>query len=494
MWRRGARFDISYTAPVPRDLSSIAHVLGGELLVAGGAEASTPVDAAVRLDEFAVVGHPSYATLVVGSAGAVEAALKAGDERSLALTGTVLVVGGDRPALRELFRAKDACAIVVDEAGDELLHARLVALLAADRAAEDRLVTTGTKVLTQVARRGGAQGVVAQLAHRIDGWAVLLDAHGQTITTAGAGGLHVKDAVTVAFHRPVRLRHRGLQVHPVGADEDLTGYLVISSRNSSTSRSRDLASQAAALLDLILRTHDYTGTERLGREVMMGTLLAGGPAASALLRRWGVHEPSLTAFVLTARSRSVDLERLVIRWLDELGAVHMVTADRGTVQGFVRDDQSDALAERVQNSTTQPRLPLRLGLGTPAPTDALTRSVAEAGQAHEVAVADGRDAVRYQTLPTVAYVLDRLDPVDARRLATVLDPLRDDDGTHGELTRTLRNFLAHNGSWGITAEKLGVHRQTLASRIRRIEELTGLSMSSPDDRAAAWLALRALER
>jgi purine catabolism regulator len=38
-----------------------------------------------------------------------------------------------------------------------------------------------------------------------------------------------------------------------------------------------------------------------------------------------------------------------------------------------------------------------------------------------------------------------------------------------------------------------VHRQTLAARIRRIEDLSGLSMSNPDDRTAAWLAIRALE-
>ncbi|MCW2561397.1 MAG: hypothetical protein JWP55_5361, partial [Mycobacterium sp.] len=33
----------------------------------------------------------------------------------------------------------------------------------------------------------------------------------------------------------------------------------------------------------------------------------------------------------------------------------------------------------------------------------------------------------------------------------------------------------------------------LTTRIRRIEELTGLSMSNPDDRTAAWLAIRALQ-
>jgi purine catabolism regulator len=86
-----------------------------------------------------------------------------------------------------------------------------------------------------------------------------------------------------------------------------------------------------------------------------------------------------------------------------------------------------------------------------------------------------------------------LDGVDGNRLAGVLDPLRDSSGSHGELTRTLKTYLSEHGVWGVTAQKLGVHRQTLTNRIRRIEELTALSMSNPDDRAAAWLALRALE-
>ena len=345
-----------------------------------------------------------------------------------------------------------------------------------------------------MARRGGAEAVVAELAHRIDGWAVLLDAHGQVITTAAAGGLHVKDAVAVAFNRPVRVRHPGLQVHPVGSGEDLSAYLVVSSRDHSTSYSRDLASQAAALLDLKLRSHDHSVTERLGRETMVATLLTGGPEASALLRRWGVHESSLTGFVLTSRSKSVDLERIVLRWFDEIGAVHVLSEDRGRIVGFIRTDKADELVARAESFLDEARIALRLGLGSPAPTDGLARTAAEARQAHEIAVADARTAVHYQAMPTVSYVLDRLDGVDGNRLAAVLDPLRDGAGTHGELTRTLKTFLAEHGAWGATAARLDVHRQTLAGRIRRIEELTALSMSNPDDRAAAWLALRALER
>lgn len=475
-----------------RRLDSVAETLGATL-VAGRVDPSLPVDAAVPLADFAVVGNPAYATLVTAPGADLVAALRRGDARSEALAGAVLVTTSDGGELHETIRAAGVTALLGARLDPAALLPSLVALLAADQAAEDRLVTTGTKVLTQVARRGGARAVVAELARRIDGWAVLLDAHGQVIATAGAGGLHVQDATAVAFHRPVRVRHPGLQVHPVGPDEDLTAHLVVASRESSTSRSRDLASQAAALLDLVLRTHDHTGTERLGRAVMVDTLLAGGAEASALLQRWGVRERSLTAFALSSRSKGVDLERLATRWLDELGAVHVITESHERVLGFLRDDHVDGFARRVDEFLLDGRTVLRLGLGSSVPTDALARSAGEARQAHESAVADGRSVVSYRALPTVAYVLDRLDAGAAARLSAVLDPLRDADGAHGVLLQTLRVYLVEHGALGATAAALGVHRQTLASRLHRIEESTGLSLESPDDRTAAWLAVRVLD-
>jgi PucR family transcriptional regulator, purine catabolism regulatory protein len=482
-----AGFDTSYNRPVSRDIASLARSLGGRL-VAGVLDTGTPVDGVVRLSGFSLVGHASFATLVVASAPEIAAVFGGDDPRADALRSAVVVTHGDDHALLALLEEAGVTAVVGTAEPEEVLLPALTALLAVDQAAEDRAVTSAMKVLTLAARRGGVSGVVAELAHRIDGWAVLLDRHGQVITTAGAGGLHVQDAVAVALGRPVRVRHRSLQVHAVGPGEDLSAQLIVSPRTESSSRARELGSQTAALLDLVLRTDDPTRTERLGRGVLMEVLLAGGEPAASLLRRWGVHETTLTAFALTARSASVDVERLVSLWLNELGAAHVLTQSQGVVTGFLRDDHVDEVGARVEAYSSA----LFLGVGVSAPTDALASSASEAAQALEAARAEGRRVVHYSSIPTIAFVLDRLPEADNRRLARLLDPLRDPAGVHGDLLETLRVFLAENGAWGAAADRLGIHRQTLATRVQRIEALVGLSLADADDRTAAWLALRAV--
>ncbi len=474
------------------DLDAVVRHVGGSL-VSHRFPGRTPVDGASKLSEYVVVGSPVFVTLVTGTVDELRDRLTL-REAAAVMAQAVFVSEHDDPHLRELLAEHSMTAILGTEASGETLEAKLSSLLAEVQAASDRLITAGTKVLTQVARRGGATAVIAELAHRIDGWAVLLDAHGQLITSAGAGRLHIEDAVAVALGRPVRVRHPGLQTHQVGSDRDLTGYLVIASRSSVTSRNRDLASQAAALFDLVLRTRDPSVTERLGREALLAMLLGGGSDATALLRRWGVHETSLTAFALGSKSRTIDLERYLSRWLDELGEEHVYKGEPGRVYGFVPDHMVDELASRVTTAVTTATGHLGLGLGLTAPADNLGRSMIQAKQALESALTDGRTVMRYADLPTVEFVLARLAGEPAGQLAGVLDGLRDEHGHHGELTETLHVFLLSHGAHRSSAAKLGIHRQTLASRLRRIEALTGLSMDRPDDRASAWLALRALGR
>ena len=60
-----------------------------------------------------------------------------------------------------------------------------------------------------------------------------------------------------------------------------------------------------------------------------------------------------------------------------------------------------------------------------------------------------------------------------------------------DLLASLASFLAHHGSWDRTAADLGVHRHTVRHRMRKVEELTGLDLSDPEDRLLLHLGVLA---
>jgi purine catabolism regulator len=75
----------------------------------------------------------------------------------------------------------------------------------------------------------------------------------------------------------------------------------------------------------------------------------------------------------------------------------------------------------------------------------------------------------------------------------VLRPLTDfDAATGGELLRTLRAFLAYDGSLQATARALVVHRNTVRYRLQQIEKIAGVSLTSTEARVHLWLALLAV--
>mgnify|MGYP001310674385 CR=1 FL=1 len=95
--------------------------------------------------------------------------------------------------------------------------------------------------------------------------------------------------------------------------------------------------------------------------------------------------------------------------------------------------------------------------------------------------------------------LARWDRIGPYRLLTALP---DDLGTdpaaavllrpeHRELARTAETYLDCAGQAGRTARLLGVHRQTLYYRLARVEQLTGLDLSSGEDRLLLHMALKA---
>jgi DNA-binding PucR family transcriptional regulator len=73
---------------------------------------------------------------------------------------------------------------------------------------------------------------------------------------------------------------------------------------------------------------------------------------------------------------------------------------------------------------------------------------------------------------------------------SLLAPLT--DGAEPALLQTLEAYLDHESSAASTAAALGVHRNTISQRIRRAEQLLGVSLAQVDERLTLQLACRVL--
>lgn len=78
-------------------------------------------------------------------------------------------------------------------------------------------------------------------------------------------------------------------------------------------------------------------------------------------------------------------------------------------------------------------------------------------------------------------------------VANVLGPLAEHSPAMDKLRTTLFTYLRQDRRWRETADELGVHRQTLSYRLRRIEEETGMSTTRSADISALWIAYQAWE-
>ncbi|MBB3180979.1 helix-turn-helix domain-containing protein [Variovorax sp. Sphag1AA] len=67
--------------------------------------------------------------------------------------------------------------------------------------------------------------------------------------------------------------------------------------------------------------------------------------------------------------------------------------------------------------------------------------------------------------------------------------LHEDEKSREQLLQTLRIFFDVNCSHEAAAQRLGVHRKTIANRIAKVSELTGLDFSTHDDRLVADISL-----
>lgn len=247
---------------------------------------------------------------------------------------------------------------------------------------------------------------------------------------------------------------------------------------------------AAAVVGSLLAVRSAANRrEWLHGSLLLGDLLDGAIATEPAARFLDPH--AITApFVMAAwRGGSVDLIEATHVALESGGVRNLLTVKDGLVVVLGKAAQADTMAAGLA----------RFG---PVALSSVFGDIGDLPEAYRqvrlvlARIARGGgpvpDVLRFEdSRPASLFLPD--DPERLREAATsVLGPLLDYDRGHDtDLVRTLRVFLEENRSWVRAAARLFVHRQTLVSRIARVEEVTGQQLSSTAGAAELWQAIQA---
>jgi len=116
--------------------------------------------------------------------------------------------------------------------------------------------------------------------------------------------------------------------------------------------------------------------------------------------------------------------------------------------------------------------------------------VRQARLAAATATSDSADIVHYGQVPVAVLLVSAPDAaisVARRILGPVLAP---PEAECHVLLVTLTSWFAEQGATSQAADRLHVHRNTVRYRLRRVEELTGRSLTPPSGIAELHLAWR----
>lgn len=233
-----------------------------------------------------------------------------------------------------------------------------------------------------------------------------------------------------------------------------------------------LASGEASLPGVVSRLHTLHVETEHG---LVAVALAAGAAEVGVAVLDELLRPLAPGIVTAAEHEAVALVPLAGNSADELAA-HLLKGARTLEAGL----GEERITLGVSSVTSGPA-----GLSSLIEEARHARTLASLG-AGRVSVVTGEDVSSHRTLLAAI-------PSELRRSfrARLLGRLESYDTTNQtDLLETLETFLEESGSWTTTAERLHVHVNTLRYRLKRIEELTGRSLNSWDERVDFLLALR----
>jgi purine catabolism regulator len=362
--------------------------------------------------------------------------------------------------------------------------------------------------LTRAVLEGkGIDGVVSALTAVTHGWALLLDLHGRAISAVPASARAHAAPVWAELQSPRAEGQRfslalvegrdHVAIQPVTAQGRIEAFLAVGKREPLTQFDRIVSSHALALLALeLVKARAVSDAERKLKGDLLDQILRQtlAPAeARQAMERLGFDLARPVAVAVFAGTESPD--RLAMA-CEEVLARH--------AGAFLASPRDDLVIAVLQPKSPGFLAPLRdavaarsagavmAGAGSLVPFDRLLQGLREARYALRLCRADGRIQAEFADLGTYQLLLSLQDPDALRAFAdSVLAPLDEYDSIHGtELVPSLRAFLERNARWEAAAKDLYVHRHTLRYRMRKVEELTGRSLSSAGDRMEFFLAIR----
>ena len=158
------------------------------------------------------------------------------------------------------------------------------------------------------------------------------------------------------------------------------------------------------------------------------------------------------------------------------GLTHLVVVSEDVFDGQIQTTARDvkAVAGASQPFTTASRF---------------ADAVREARWALEGSRASHVNYAKYGTHGS--YFLPRTIAEGEEIVRRLLGPVIDYDSTNGtELLHSLWTFFESNRSWQEGARRLGIHKQTLTYRMKKVEELTAVGMRDFGAQAELYMALR----
>jgi hypothetical protein len=256
--------------------------------------------------------------------------------------------------------------------------------------------------------------------------------------------------------------------------DELSGAVTDAYRDTVVDRARSHAQTRNALLDVVLRGDAGDGSQLWESAASLqlphrGTFVV----AAARTSRPGVEAVARAEDALRVRGiRSA--------WRVEIDAhvgVVVLTPRNGI----------DKLCAHLGQLASGP-----VGLSEPyASLDLTPAALRQARLASATASPASHDIVRYEHVP-VAVLLASAADAAGNVARAILGPVLALPSAECEmLLGTLRAWFAEDGATSTAAERLHVHRNTVRYRLRRVEELTGRSLSRPTGVAELHLALEA---